>query len=357
MGIKIKSDFDSIADDALNITGSATGWASRMSDVVDALKSNNNELGTAALTDKTTTGTTGDSGKVPALNSDGKINAVQLPTATAGGSANSGLVPILDASGLLASTMIPSGSGGGGGGSSARYIWVYDDTGGSYIASTRQWRHTWTPRNAQNQVVNISSILIYCTGGGGTGAYGPAATVSDGAPGGGSIAGHAARKGGGGAAGSTVIAFRTGITSTSSFVVNVGSGGDPRPHPGVGTRFDGSASTFGSDITAGGGGTGNPLGNGGSSASGGIGTGGFGVYLFGGPGADGSFDRLGGGSGGGSFWGSGYSGGNGRGSGQNAPPGAGGGAAHGSMGVPPFTFQATAEGKPGNHGLVIVLGF
>ena len=96
MGIKIKSDFDSIADDALNITGSATGWASRMSDVVDALKSNNNELGTAALTDKTTTGTTGDSGKVPALNSDGKINAVQLPTATAGGSANSGLVPILD---------------------------------------------------------------------------------------------------------------------------------------------------------------------------------------------------------------------------------------------------------------------
>ena len=266
MGVKIKQDMDTLVDSAANITGSATGWASRMVAVAEALKSGNNELGSAALADTTTTGASADSGKVPALNASGKINPVQLPTATGGGSGSAGLIPLLNASGQIAASMISGSAGGGGGG--PKGLWVFDETGGSYSSTTRQWSHSWTPRNAQNQLVDVSSILIIATGGGGSGSFGPPAAVLGGRVGGNPsqyTPGYQSRKGGGGAGGSTVIAIRTGISSASSFSVKVGSGGAARPHTGTGDAYNGAASTFGSDITAGGGGAGLSTGNGGTS--------------------------------------------------------------------------------------------
>lgn len=356
MGKEIKSGLDTTIDEAQDITGSDAGWAAKINEFALALKSTNNALGGAALADIGTS-----AGDVVGVGSSGKIATSLLDTATAGGSSSSSKLPLLSAAGLIASSMLPSGSAG------LKHVWKFDSRGPGNVSPDssnqieRQHSFTWRPRRRISQAdtyTGTTSILVLCTGAGGSGSYGPDSTVSNGAPGGGSIAGHAARKGGGGGAGGTAIRFFTGITETSSYEVKVGWGGAARAfNQNSVNLYGGADSSFGADVTGGGGAPGKATGNGGESTGGGFGDTYLGFYMYGGSGHDGTFDRLGAGSGGASFWGGGYSGGGGRGGTQTAAPGAGGGAANGSIGVSPFTFSAQAQGHRGNDGIVLILGF
>lgn len=351
MGVEIKQGLDTTIDDAANVTGSATGWASRTIEVMEALKSTNNELGSAALANAVATAT---EGAVPVMNADGKIAAAQLPTATSGGGSNAGLIPLLNASGLLASSMIPSGSTGGGGG--LRGVWIYtnqDPNGntGAYSSTDRQWSHTWA------KPTNVTNVLVLATGGGGSGAHGPAATGRD-AEGNTGAAGWKIRKGGGGGAGSTVLAMRT--PTGNSYTVKVGRGGAAMVSGAASTSYNGSNSAIEElTITGAGGSAGGSTGGGGQSTSGGAGTRTSGIEIRGGSGADGTFDRFGGGHGGASFWGGGNDGAGGQsGASATTAPGGGGGATHGSVtGGGGYTFTADRDGYPGNDGIVVIIGF
>lgn len=355
MGKEIKSGLDAQITAAQDITGSSAGWALAIAQIVNGLHSSNNALGSAALAEVGTA-----NGNVPEI-ANGKISTSLIDSSTTGGSAAAGKVPLLTAAGLIASSMLPSGSAG------IKGIWKYDSQApdgstGTYNQIDRQWTHSsWRARTNQSQAdtyTGATSLLVFCTGAGGSGSYGPDASVANGAPGGGSIAGYAARKGGGGGAGGTAIRLFTGITTNSAFDIKIGAGGASRAYgQNNGSLYNGADSAFGADVTGGGGEAGKATGNGGVSTNGGVGSTAFGFYLYGGSGHDGSFDRLGAGSGGASFWGGGYSGGGGREGTQTAAPGTGGGAANGSIGVSPYTFSAQARGHRGNDGIVLILGF
>ena len=357
MGKEIKAGLDSTITEAQDITGSDAGWAAKIAEVADGLHSSNNALGSAALADIGTA-----AGNVAGVTgSPGKIATSLIDTALAGGSAAAGKIPLLSATGILVSSMLPSSSSG------LKWIWKYDSTepggsAGAYSSTDRQWSYTWRPRRRQSDAstyTDVTSILVFVTGGGGSGSYGPDSSVSNGAPGGGSIAGHSARKGGGGGAGSTAIPLLH------------------RNHLGFELRLEGRrrrrASPFRSKFRLALWGEPIPLSGLTSPAAEGKrgrlpGTEAFrrlrargdtyiGIGLYGGSGHDGTFDRLGAGSGGASFWGGGYSGGGGREGTQTAAPGAGGGAANGSIGVSPYTFTARRSGHRGNDGIVLILGF
>ena len=192
----------------------------------------------------------------------------------------------------------------------------------SIVEFTSVGTHTWSKPSG------ITRIKVYVTGGGG---------------GGGSHNSDDAN--GGGGAGGTAIEI-IDVTSVSSVSVTVGGGGNGSSGNSPSNAGDGSASSFGSYCTGGGGAGPNNWGIGGDggTASGGD------LNLRGGNGTAGNIDGYSnseaGGSGGASFWGGGPSGGTHWESRTgNGAPGAGGAGTHAST---------NNSGSNGLSGIVVV---
>ena len=360
---EISTGIDNKINSASAITSSAAGWADRVVNVMEALRSAENRFGDAAFKD---TGTS--SGDVPECDSSGHIPTSVIDTATAGGSSSSGKVPLLNSLGQLASSMISGSTGGGGPG--LKHIWVYTNVapdGSSSSPINGQYPYTWRPRDGNGTYTDTTRLLVFCTGGGGAGSFGPYTLQNNSGDRDGSgnwLRGAFSRKGGGGGAGATCIVYLpningAAITNDTTVAVRVGQGGGDRTHGSNSSVWNGKSSTFGTNITARGGEAGRSSGQGGKSLGGAIGNLLLGTVIPGGDGHDGSFDRLGGGSGGSSLYGGGYSGGGGRplNSPATSAPGAGGGAANGSSGVSPYNWNGQVNGPQGNHGLVMIWGF